>query len=159
MKLKEKTGLQYKKALNVSHHLHPGCLVRGEIWLEKDGSLYLNAKRVTLLSLIDKFGSLAAAARSIGVTYNTAWLWVETMNRLSSSQLVKRSCGGANGGYSVLTSQGKMILAEYDRFNRCLKETIKQIASSGLNTELNSSERLFTNNMEVANEAIIDQGR
>ncbi len=159
MKLKEKSDFRYKKATYISYNLHPGCLVRGEIWLEKDGSLYLNAKRVALLSLIDKFGSLTAAARSIGVTYNTAWLWVEAMNRLSSSQLVKRSCGGANGGYSVLTSQGKMIVAEYDRFNRCLKETIKQIATSDLNTEMNPSERTLISNMEVANAAIIDQGR
>ncbi|MFA5307863.1 MAG: hypothetical protein WC370_00060 [Dehalococcoidales bacterium] len=104
-----------------------GIEVRGTIWLEKDGRLYLDIKRATLLGLIDRLGSLAAAARSMGLSYNTAWLWVMAMNRLSPRPLVKKGSGGSSGGYSVLTAQGSRVIAEYSRLNSSLEETIDRL--------------------------------
>lgn len=108
------------------HHTSSEYTLRGEIWLEKNGRIFIDSKRVTLLILINEYGSLAAAARSMKLGYNTAWLWIMAMNRLSPSPLVERGAGGANGGYSVLTTQGQKIIDEYKKLNSSLKETINE---------------------------------
>jgi molybdate transport system regulatory protein len=100
----------------------PGYLIRGEIWLEKNGRIFVDSNRVKLLHLIDEHGSLAAAARSMRIGYNTAWLWIMDMNRLSSYPLVKRGSGGVNGGYSLLTDQGHKVMEEYNTLNSRLRK-------------------------------------
>ncbi len=147
MSVKKKRCSRSEESLSVSQDT--GYMISGNIWIEKNGKLYVDTKRATMLSLIDKLGSLAAAARSMKLGYNTAWLWVTTMNRLSPYPLVKRGCGGANGGYSILTAQGKTIVTEFNRLDYSLKETINRITNSGLNMTLNSSERMLTESTEV----------
>jgi|WetSurMetagenome_2_1015567.scaffolds.fasta_scaffold466508_1 molybdate transport system regulatory protein len=109
-----------------SQGLRAGYMIRGEIWLEKNGRLYINSQRMNLLKLIDEFGSLAAAARTMGLGYNTAWLWVMAMNRLSPAPLVEKGPGGVNGGYSALTDHGYQVIAEYNKLNCTLKDTIQE---------------------------------
>jgi molybdate transport system regulatory protein len=152
---KQRSGFRGVKSAYFSRHINSGCVVRGEVWLEKDGKLYVDIKRAILLNLINKLGSISAAARSIKVTYNTAWLWVMAMNRLSPCPLVKRGAGGANGGYSILTAQGHKVIAEYNKLNNSLKETINQFINFELNMEMNSPKRTSVNNVEVANNALI----
>lgn len=115
-----------KKPLRFSHHPEPGYVVRGRIWLEKDGELYMGGGRLMLLERIDKFGSIAAAARSMRLGYRNAWLWIEAMNRLAPTPLVEKATGGASGGYARLTEEGQKVIAEYrelsDRFQEWLKQ-------------------------------------
>jgi hypothetical protein len=49
-----------KKPLTHSRHPRLGYAVRGRVWLEKDGELYMGGGREMLLERIDKFGSIAA---------------------------------------------------------------------------------------------------
>lgn len=121
---KIKRDFRGEKSYYFTHHTHAGYLVRGEIWLEKNGTVFMDSKRLTLLRLIDKHGSLAAAARTMKLGYNTAWLWVMAMNHLSSSPLVERGSGGVNGGYSKLTRQGHRVIENYNKLNGSLKEAI-----------------------------------
>jgi molybdate transport system regulatory protein len=116
----------FRKAGSVyfSQEISAGYMIRGEIWLEKNGRLYIDSQRMNLLKLIDEFGSLATAARVMGLGYNTAWLWVMAMNRLSPAPLVEKGLGGINGGYSALTDHGYQVIAEYNKLNRTLKKTI-----------------------------------
>jgi len=83
-----------KKPRRFSRHPEPGYVVRGRIWVEKDGELYMGWGRVILLERIDKFGSIAAAARSMKLGYRNAWLWIEAANRLAPSPLVEKRTGG-----------------------------------------------------------------
>jgi len=131
------------------------CDVRGEIWIEKSGRLYMNTKRATLLDLIDEFGSLVAAARSMKLGYNTAWLWVMAMNRLSPIPLVKMGCGGANGGYSMLTEEGRRVVANFKQLNGSLENTMNQLASDGPHGQPHPYVRILSRNMEVADNALI----
>jgi len=124
MSNKFKRDFQSEKIACPSQNTHSGYMIRGEIWLEKNGTIYMDSKRVTLLRLIDKCGSLAAAARSMKQGYNTARLWIMAMNHLSPSPLVEREAGGINGGYSKLTRQGHEIIANYNKLNGSLKEAI-----------------------------------
>ena len=80
-----------------------------------------------LLERIDKFGSIAAAARSMGLGYRNAWLWVEAMNRLAPVPLVQKGTGGASGGYAILTDEGRKVIAEYKKLNARFQEVLKQV--------------------------------
>ena len=81
--------------------------------MEKEGKLYLGWGRVMLLERIDKFGSIAAAAKSMGLGYRNAWLWVEAMNRLAPAPLVEKTTGGSGGRHSRLTEEGRKAISHY----------------------------------------------
>jgi molybdate transport system regulatory protein len=102
-----------KKPPRLSHHPRPGYSVRGRIWLERDGELYMGGGREMLLERIDKFGSIAAAARSMKLGYRNAWLWVEAANRLAPSPLVEKVAGGPGGGRTRLTDEGRKAVERY----------------------------------------------
>ena len=69
--------------------------------------------RAKLLERIDEFGSVAAAARSMGLGYRNAWLWVDAMNRLSPNPLVEKTTGGVGGGGARLTEEGLKAVREF----------------------------------------------
>ena len=117
VKKENKPDFRSEKSAFYSRHIGSGYTVKGEIWMEKDGQVFLDSNRINLLSLINKYGSLAAAARYMGLGYNSAWLWIMDMNRLSPEPLVKRSSGGINGGYSILTEHGQSVIQEYHKIN------------------------------------------
>jgi molybdate transport system regulatory protein len=115
-----------KKPPQRSHHPSAGYAVRGRIWLEKDGELYMGGGREMLLERIDKFGSIAAAARSMKLGYRNAWLWVEAANRLAPSPLVEKVTGGTGGGYARLTDEGHKAVAKYKRLRARFDEFVRE---------------------------------
>ena len=95
--------------------------------MEKDGELYMGWGRVMLLERIDKFGSIAAAARSMRLGYRNAWLWIEAMNRLAPAPLVEKTAGGAGGGHARLTDEGRKAVGHYKDLRAKLEEFLRQI--------------------------------
>ena len=61
-----------KKPSHLSHHPEPDYAIRGRIWLEKDGELYMGWGRAMLLEQIGRLGSIAAAAHSSGAASYTS---------------------------------------------------------------------------------------
>lgn len=116
-----------RKPSRFSHHPEPGYLIRGRIWVEKDGELYMGWGRVILLERIDKFGSIAAAARSMRLGYRNAWLWIEAANCLAPAPLVEKTTGGAGGGHARLTEEGRKAIAQYKELRAELEEFLKQV--------------------------------
>jgi molybdate transport system regulatory protein len=114
-----------KKPRRFSHHPEPGYVIRGRIWSEKDGELYIGGGRAMLLERIDEHGSIAAAARSMKLGYRNAWLWVEAMNHLAPVPLVENTTGGAGGRHAVLTSEGRKVLNDYKKLQAEFQEFIK----------------------------------
>jgi len=80
-----------------------------------------------LLERIDKFGSIAAAARSMGLGYRNAWLWIEATNRLAPAPLVEKTMGGARGGHARLTEEGRKAIAQYKELYAKLGEFLEQV--------------------------------
>jgi molybdate transport system regulatory protein len=115
-----------KKPSHFSIHSKSGYEIRNRIWFEKDGELYIVGNRVALLERIDEYGSIAEAARSMGLGYRNAWLWVEAMNRLAPSPLVEKITGGRGGGYARVTEEGHRIIAEFKELNDNVKELLKR---------------------------------
>lgn len=69
--------------------------------------------KAALLETIAATGSIAAAARDMGMSYKRAWLLVETLNAMFDAPLVESSRGGQGKGGAVLTGRGQAVLAEY----------------------------------------------
>jgi molybdate transport system regulatory protein len=107
-----------------SRNPHEGYSIRGRIWLEKDGELYLGWGRVLLLEQLDKLGSIAAASREMNLTYRNAWLWIDSMNRLAPAPLVEKSIGGGGGGHATLTEEGRKAIALYKKLHQRMEKLI-----------------------------------
>jgi len=90
-----------------------GCSVAGRLWMERDGKTVLSWGRIVLLERIRDFGSLSAAARSMGMGYRHAWELVEEMNALSPRELVTKAVGGRQGGGAALTPAGERAIANF----------------------------------------------
>ena len=115
------------KPSRFSRHPEPGYVVRGRIWEERDGELYMGWGRVMLLERIDKFGSIAAAARSMRLGYRNAWLWIEAANHLAPAPLVEKTAGGAGGGHARLTEEGRKVVGQYKKLRGEFEEFLKGV--------------------------------
>jgi molybdate transport system regulatory protein len=85
----------------------------GRLWLEKDEHGFLGQGRAELLERIDTLGSMAKAAKAMGMGYKRAWDMVEAMNNLAEAPLVERTTGGRGGGGTRLTDHGRAMIAEF----------------------------------------------
>jgi molybdate transport system regulatory protein len=78
-----------------------------------DGRVMIGPGKADLLEAIRDTGSIAAAGRSMGMSYKRAWTLVETMNQAFRDPVVVTSRGGRGG--AALTETGERVLAGYRR--------------------------------------------
>lgn len=123
----ESPSFRGKKPSRFSRHPQPGYVIRGRIWVEKDGELYIGWGRVMLLERIEKLGSIAEAARSMRLSYRNAWLWLEAMNRMAPSPLVEKTVGGVGGGHARLTDEGRKVVGQYRDLRVKLEEFLRRL--------------------------------
>jgi molybdate transport system regulatory protein len=76
-------------------------------------SFAMGPGKADLLQAILDTGSIAAAARSLGLSYRKARLMVEEMNACFRSPVVETAKGGAERGGAEVTALGHAVLAEY----------------------------------------------
>ncbi|WP_102957740.1 winged helix-turn-helix domain-containing protein [Mangrovicella endophytica] len=84
--------------------------------------------KAKLLETIAATGSIAAAGRSMKMSYKRAWLLVEALNRSFPSPLVEPSRGGRNKGGAVLTEVGQDVLHRY----RAIEDASRKAAADHL---------------------------
>lgn len=89
---------------------------RSKVWLEKDGKLALSDYRVRLLRLIDETGSLSDAAAAMDLSYRRAWGKLREIEQNLGVKLVDTAVGGAGGGGSRLTVEGRLLIDRFERF-------------------------------------------
>src|SRR6056297_3052108 len=71
----------------------------------------LGPGKADLLEGIRDTGSIAAAGRTMSMSYKRAWTLVEEMNKAFRDPLVESTRGGARGGGARLTEAGEAVLA------------------------------------------------
>lgn len=69
--------------------------------------------KADILEAIGRQGSIAAAGRSLGMSYRRAWLLVDSMNRSFIEPLVEATPGARKG--ARLTTCGERVLAAFRR--------------------------------------------
>jgi len=82
----------------------------------------------TLLNGIERKGSLQAAAREIGTSYSKAWHLIKNAEAEFSCTLATRAPG--NG--SVLTKEGRKLLALYQEANQAAELAAQEVVESKL---------------------------
>jgi molybdate transport system substrate-binding protein len=83
------------------------------LWVERQGHAILGKGRLELLEGIDRWHSISAAARQMGMSYRRAWLLVQSINEAAGEPLVAAAVGGTHGGGAQLTPHGRMALAVF----------------------------------------------
>ncbi|MDP9122135.1 MAG: LysR family transcriptional regulator [Acidobacteriota bacterium] len=78
-------------------------------------TIALGPGKVDLLEGIGESGTLAEAARHLGLSYTRAWNLVRTMNACFKAPLVEMERGGSRRGHAALTETGRAVLALYRR--------------------------------------------
>lgn len=82
----------------------------------------LGPGKADLLERIRETGSIAAAGRTMSMSYKRAWMLVEEMNKAFRDPLVASSRGGPKGGGAHLTEAGETVLANYRKLEEIMAE-------------------------------------
>lgn len=98
--------------------------VRSKIWFAIRGNPLIGQGRRDLLVYIDRFGSISAASREMGISYRKAWSSIQAMEECLGKKLIVRRRGGRDGGTASLTDVAKELIAKYDRVAGGLSELI-----------------------------------
>lgn len=88
------------------------------IRVDLDRADRLGPGKVLLLERIAEHGSIAAAGRSMGMSYRRAWELVAATNATFREPLVEARPGGPRGGGARLTGLGTSLVAHYRAIER-----------------------------------------
>lgn len=98
--------------------------------IDFDAERYIGHGRVELLEWIGKYGSIAQAAKAMGMSYKRAWYLADTINKTFAEPAIERKHGGKGGGSAKLTDLGRQIVRDYrDMEAKTLKICAKQLKS------------------------------
>ncbi|MGO8683623.1 MAG: winged helix-turn-helix domain-containing protein [Thermoleophilia bacterium] len=92
--------------------VHAAC----RIWLEQDGVRVFGPGTHELLWRVQKKGSLNQAAKEMAMSYSKAWRITHEVEERLGVTLFERSVGGADGGGSRLTDDGRLLLERFSAF-------------------------------------------
>ena len=84
--------------------------------------VFFDGRAAMLLRLIDETQSVRLACQRMQMSYSSGWNVIRTLESQLSRTLIRRSQGGAGGGRSSLTGDGKLLLERYDAFSEALRD-------------------------------------
>ena len=103
--------------------------VRAKVWLEDDQRRVLISDfRARLLAEIERAGSVAAAARALGLPYRTAWKKLQEMEDLAGTALLESVSGGASGGKTRLTAEARGLLRAFRKLTAPIEAAVGEDA-------------------------------
>ncbi len=85
----------------------------------------LGPGKVRLLELVDKTGSISAAAREMKMSYRRAWLLIEELNGVFGKPVVETMAGGSGGGGAKVTPHGRSIITAFRALESDFAKLIK----------------------------------
>lgn len=83
-----------------------------------------------ILELVELHGSLAAAYKEMGMSSSKAWKILQRAEADLGFPLLKSVSGGAHGGGTEVTPEGKELLEKYRRFDAQVQECAHQAFAS-----------------------------
>ena len=82
---------------------------------------------VTLLTQIDRLGSVREASVKTGMSYSKAWKLIHTAEEETGWKIVERMSGGKNGGEAYITERGHMLLNKYELYRERVEAAAQDI--------------------------------
>ncbi|SOC19012.1 TOBE domain-containing protein [Rhodobacter maris] len=95
--------------------------------LQRPGDARIGRDRIRLLAAIDRLGTIAGAARELGMSYKTAWDAVATLNNLFERPLVEAAPGGRTGGNARVTEAGRALIGGFGRLEETLDRALADL--------------------------------
>lgn len=113
------TPEDYRALLNY----HNSQLVRPviNVSLAKEKQFF-DSKMAMLLTLVDETKSVRLACKRMQISYSTGWNIIRTLESQLNKSLIVRSQGGAGGGQSDLTDEGRTFIAKYNEYVSRIRE-------------------------------------
>ena len=93
----------------------PANTLRPRIRVLHGEEIALGPGKADLLAAIERAGTLAEAAKLLGMSYMRAWKLLQTMNACFREPLVATARGGSVHGGATITETGRAVLALYRR--------------------------------------------
>ena len=87
--------------------------VNVEVYLLLHGNIVMDSKLASVLSLVDRVGSLLMACRRFGLAYSRIWERIARAEKLLGSKLLEAKRGGRGGGGARLTDFCRNLLRKY----------------------------------------------
>ncbi|WP_158970724.1 TOBE domain-containing protein [Chachezhania sediminis] len=103
--------------------------LKAALSLARDGASRVGHDRIRLLQAVDEHGSIAAAARAVGLSYKAAWDAVGTLNNLFAQPVVEAGKGGKSGGGATVTPAGQALIDSFFRMEKALTQAFAQLES------------------------------
>ena len=121
------TPEDYRTLLN----MHNAQLVRPVVSVSLAKEMpFFDEKIAMLLSLVDETSSVRTACQRMQISYSTGWNIIRTMESQFSRTLIERSQGGAGGGQSRLTEDGRQLIEAFNKFSAELRKTANELFGS-----------------------------
>jgi molybdate transport repressor ModE-like protein len=79
-----------------------------------------------MLKLIDEKGSMKAACDELGYTYRRTWGNLKKIEKFFGFPLLEKHRGGADGGRTELSEEGKRLVRAFDAFHHTVDTQIQQ---------------------------------
>lgn len=100
--------------------------IRFRCWIDIDGTKFFGPGPAELLELIGEEGSIAKAAKKMGMSYKKAWDIIDELNTRGKKPFVVSRKGGESGGGAELTETGKKVVARYRALTAKLRAIIEK---------------------------------
>ena len=84
--------------------------------------VFFDSRAAMLLQLVDETHSVRSACQRMQMSYSSGWNVIRTLESQLSRTLIQRSQGGAGGGKSFLTEDGRRLLDRYEAFSDTLRD-------------------------------------
>lgn len=94
---------------------------------DEAGQRFFGDGPCSLLLLVEKTGSVRAAAMEMGMAYTKAMKLLKHAEAATGQTLMQRSIGGKDGGGSRLTEQGKELVRKYEAYRAQCVETNRKL--------------------------------
>ncbi|NCB52027.1 MAG: LysR family transcriptional regulator [Clostridia bacterium] len=107
---------------------HNSQLVRPEVQisLAKERPFF-DEKIAMLLTLVGETSSVRTACQRMQLSYSSGWNIINSVETQLGYSLVERKQGGASGGKSLLTHDGRKLLRLFELFEKDVKDSVTEL--------------------------------
>jgi len=99
-----------------------------KLWLVNEkGEAVFGDGIATLLEAVEKYKSVSAASEHLGMSYRYALHRISLAEKRVGRELVRRRRGGAAGGLSELTVDGKELLVKYRKTEKEIERFLRKL--------------------------------
>jgi molybdate transport system regulatory protein len=93
--------------------------IRSKVWIEdSEGNVVFGLGRLKMLEMIQRLGSIQAAAKELKMSYRALWGRIKATEERIGEQLLVRNIGGSSGGGSELTLFAQILMEQFRQLHK-----------------------------------------